>query len=339
MDRLQAEIARMKRNSTGKRWVRRGDIEKEREQKYLEEQEVRNKAKAPKIEAALQPTLPASPTPQVEITLTQEEVVAKLRKAGEPAKLFGESLADQCDRLRRAERKLAEQGSAGARPSLLNYQSREKVFWDGFEEEKEGMEEVGEWYAESELMRDAREWDEFEDRGEVYRKHKEHPLKLEAASLPYLSKLSFLHRWCSEILCLWEADLSDPNLAVGEESEKPQSVKKLKETKQALKGLVRLLRPMEVGEEIVNEFFLVARFCQIRSYVKAHDHYLALASGKIPWTSQKPDPKHRGGLIISIFYTESISEETYRLYTQSFKRLVTICQRKYPNVPSKIVMA
>ena len=334
MEQLKAEIESKRRQVSGQGWIRRGELEKRRETQYLQEQEAREKAKTPEIVPnPLPESLPQSnPSPSTQIT--PAEVVTRLRNISEPVRLFAEAFAEQCERLRAAERRIAEQGSASSRPSILNHQSRNKVYWDGFEEEAEGLESVDEIYADSQWLRDAREWDEYEERGEVYRKHKIHPLKLEAQALGYMTKVAFVHRWCSEMILLWQEDMSDLAAAPAKESLLEQ--KKLKESKQALKGLFQLLKLREIKEDVPNAFFLVARFCQIRSYTKAHDHYLSLSSGQIQWITEKPDTRHRGGMITSKNYTETISEGTYHLYTQSFKRLMSLCQRKYPTPPFKL---
>lgn len=336
MDQLRAEIENRRKKVSGQGWIRRGELEKRRETEYLQEQEERNQAKAAEMTATV-PEASPQPIPPASFQITQAEVVARLRTISEPARLFAETFAEQCERLRTAERRIAEQGSAGSRPSILNHQSRDRVYWDGFEEEAEGLESVEEIYGDSEWLRDAREWDEYEERGEIYRKHKVHPLKLEAQSLSYMTKVAFVHRWCSEMLTLWQEDLSD--LPATSPEALPDQQKKLKETKQALKGLLQLLKQREIREDVPNGFFLVARLCQIRSYVRAHDHYLALSSGKTQWITEKPDNRHRGGVITSKTHTESVSEGTYHLYTQGFKRLMTLCQRKYPTFPSKSVIA
>ena len=336
MDQLRSEIENRRKKVSGQGWVCRGELEKRRETEYLQEQEERNKAKA--VETAETVPEPGPlPAPTTALQITQAEVVARLRNIAEPARLFAETFSQQCERLRAAERRIAEQGSTGSRPSILNHQSRDRVYWDGFEEEAEGLESVEEIYGDSEWLRDAREWDEYEERGEIYRKHKLHPLKLEAQALGYMTKVAFVHRWCSEMLLLWQEDMSD--LAATDRKVLLDQQKKLKETKQALKGLLQLLKQREIREEVPTGFFLVARLCQIRSYIKAHDHYLSLSSGKTQWITEKPDTRHRGGLITSTPHIETISEGTYHLYTQSFKRLMTLCQRKYPTSPSKSVIA
>lgn len=297
MDKLREEIEKRRKTLTGNGWVRRADVEKQRESEYLEQQAEREKQRNEAISRSKVTEVSTAETPKPSLELSKEEVIARLRNVGEPARLFAESFSQQCERLKSAERRIAEQGPLTPQPSISNHQSREKVYIDSLETEGEGLDTAEEIYRDSELLRDAVEWDEYEDRGEIYRKHREHPLKLEVKGLSYMTKVGFLYRWIREMMNVWEEEIAD--LATKPDFNHSQQQKKLKETKQALKSLIRLFKQQELREDIPNAFFLVARFCQIRSYIKAHDHYLALSTGKIPWTTEKPDPRHRGGMITS----------------------------------------
>jgi pre-mRNA-splicing factor 18 len=73
----------------------------------------------------------------------------------------------------------------------------------------------------------------------------------------------------------------------------------------------------------------------------AMDQYIKLAIGNAPWPI--------GVTIVGIhersarekIYTNSVAhimnDETTRKYLQSIKRLMTLCQRRYPSMPSKSV--
>jgi pre-mRNA-splicing factor 18 len=78
-----------------------------------------------------------------------------------------------------------------------------------------------------------------------------------------------------------------------------------------------------------------------RDYLAAMDQYIKLAIGNAPWPI--------GVTMVGIhersarekIYTNSVAhimnDETTRKYLQSIKRLMTLCQRRYPALPSKSV--
>ena len=78
-----------------------------------------------------------------------------------------------------------------------------------------------------------------------------------------------------------------------------------------------------------------------RDYLAAMDQYIKMAIGNAPWPI--------GVTMVGIhersarekIYTNSVAhvmnDETTRKYLQSIKRLMTLCQRRYPSLPSKSV--
>lgn len=116
---------------------------------------------------------------------------------------------------------------------------------------------------------------------------------------------------------------------------------------------------MMIEYEILNIFFLpwwylqvlpddirialmvVVNCCMKRDYLAAMDQYIKLAIGNAPWPI--------GVTMVGIhersarekIYTNSVAhimnDETTRKYLQSVKRLMTLCQRRYPANPSKSV--
>lgn len=78
-----------------------------------------------------------------------------------------------------------------------------------------------------------------------------------------------------------------------------------------------------------------------RDYLAAMDQYIKMAIGNAPWPI--------GVTMVGIhersarekIYTNSVAhimnDETTRKYLQSIKRLMTLCQRRYPADPSKSV--
>ena len=86
---------------------------------------------------------------------------------------------------------------------------------------------------------------------------------------------------------------------------------------------------------------IIVKRCMERDYLSAMDQYIKLAIGNAPWPI--------GVTMVGIhersarekIYTNSVAhimnDETTRKYLQSIKRLMTLCQRRYPSAPSKSV--
>jgi pre-mRNA-splicing factor 18 len=94
-------------------------------------------------------------------------------------------------------------------------------------------------------------------------------------------------------------------------------------------------------DDIKMALMVVVRCCLERDYLTAMDQYIKLAIGNAPWPI--------GVTMVGIhersarekIYTNSVAhimnDETTRKYLQSIKRLMTLCQRRYPSMPSKSV--
>lgn len=104
-------------------------------------------------------------------------------------------------------------------------------------------------------------------------------------------------------------------------------------------GMVFLLQVLPA--DIRQALLVVVECCMKRDYLAAMDQYIKLAIGNAPWPI--------GVTMVGIhersarekIYTNSVAhimnDETTRKYLQSVKRLMTLCQRRYPAMPSKAV--
>ena len=97
-------------------------------------------------------------------------------------------------------------------------------------------------------------------------------------------------------------------------------------TLKAFSNLFIALKSETIAENIVDLYFITIRFCQIKSYIKAHDYYLKLSAANTYTNDQskKTVNKH--------------SDQSFRNYTQTFKRMITLAQQYFPNDPSKSVL-
>ena len=265
------------------------------------------KAKAPSYSIAPAPVKSVStPEPQAatdspSITLSPQELIFRLRKLKQPAILFGENFSDQYKRLKAAEIKLIEEGKG-----LFS----EKIDLDKLEEGLEGDRTM---YWQSEYIDQAKECQKCEDEGLVWKKEKwQHPFMVEAGLISYQQKTLIIFMWWREILRLWKENLDNSESVM------------YKKTLSIFRQFILLLKAEGIFEDHVCLYFATVRFCQIKSYVKAHDMYLKLsATGNF----EDEFPKN----------TKRLSDQSFRKYTQTFKRILSLAQKFIPDDPSRIV--
>lgn len=243
---------------------------------------------------------PKVPVPLLQtIPLTLSEIVFRLRKLKQPAILFGESLSDQYSRLKSSEVKLIEEGKS---------QNTQHLDLDKLEETLEGDRSL---YYASEFIDQGKDCQNCEDQGLVWKKEKwQHPFIIEAKSTAYGQKTLIVFMWWKEILTLWKENLNKDDKVL------------YYKTLSAFDKLVSALKAQAISEEIVDLYFATVRFCQIKSYIRAHDMYLKLSAANVFENTKA---------------LKKIPDQNYRKYTQTFKRVLTVAQRLLPDDPSRTV--
>lgn len=139
----------------------------------------------------------------------------------------------------------------------------------------------------------------------------------------------------------WEQELEDRPDAEKRTSRGKSSVATFKQCVRYLNPLFKMCRKRALPDDIRQALLIVVNCCMERDYLSAMDQYIKLAIGNAPWPI--------GVTMVGIhersarekIYTNSVAhimnDETTRKYLQSVKRLMTLCQRRYPSVPSKSV--
>lgn len=295
MESLKAEIAKRKSNRTLKGWVKREDIERDREQEYLkvDEQEsaereamMRRKQEAKMLEREAEH--------RTQLQVLERATERKLERLKQPASLPGETLADKQLRLEQACK-------ADKQPST---DLSEAEIIDGTA------------YNSREFTEKAVEYETREENGELEVLRNEHPFLVEASSLSYLDK--------ANIICIWyRITLTE---AEGIMTTKEQRGT-LREMKEATARLFQLIRTRKLHEKIMSRIVLVVRHCQIKNYVRAHNHYLELTiADERYWDS------YETGCKMQAVY---VNEETRRLIIQNLKRMLTQYQKLHPTDNTK----
>jgi len=113
-------------------------------------------------------------------------------------------------------------------------------------------------------------------------------------------------------------------------------LKVIKQTTLSLKPLRKRLKLGLLQPDILDKLLKIIEHCEGRKYKEAHDIYLLLAIGNSPW------PLGVKGLINqrseAVASAHILNDETTRMYMQSFKRLISRCQKLYPaDNPSEMI--
>ncbi|XP_058073723.1 uncharacterized protein LOC131222602 [Magnolia sinica] len=139
----------------------------------------------------------------------------------------------------------------------------------------------------------------------------------------------------------WNQELQDMQEAEKRTAKGKSMVATFKQCARYLNPLFKFCRKKVLPDDIRQALLVVVECCMKRDYLAAMDQYIKMAIGNAPWPI--------GVTMVGIhersarekIYTNSVAhimnDETTRKYLQSVKRLMTLCQRRYPAMPSKAV--
>ncbi|KAF8876737.1 Prp18 domain-containing protein [Infundibulicybe gibba] len=338
MEALKAEIAAKRKNlddsstlaSRPKKYMRRGDIErlkeeqelKVKEEKRQEKEEARAESEAqtaakkaakqtPSTSAAASPLPDAdSPKPESSFNISNEETIRRLRSKGQPIRLFAESDKDRRLRLRALE--LIEEkghdrqgGQNDFKKALEDVENVEREMKKNSKGKKKGDTEAFTGVLDLALI-------------------KSDPDKL------YPIIYYALKRTLKE----WEEAMD----------ERPENVKRTTQGKLAaatqvqsaeyLKPLFKSLRSRSLPADVLARMAEIVHYMQKRQYQKANDSYLRLSIGNAPWpigvTMVGIHERSAREKISADQVAHVLNDEVSRKYIQSLKRLLTFSQTKYP---------
>lgn len=369
MDALKAELARkrkaVKEDFGGRKFVRRGEIDqreldrrKEEEKKELLEKQKRKAAATgagqdPVVgsdaNAAVNPELSseAKETGNAheidELVLSKDEVIKRLRYLKQPVTLFGEDDDARAARLK-ALMKTGEIDSElmeGQRNDFLMDMAELRMLQKHgrLEPRKEKTKEK-----EPDGDKDGGGGGEENITGEGGFSsgiENDKDVKRLRANFDDLSDEDKILVFFKRLLLEWEEELANRPEAERRTGRGKSSVATFKQCARYLKPLFKMCRKKMLPDDIRTALMIVVNKCMERDYLTAMDQYIKLAIGNAPWPI--------GVTMVGIhersarekIYTNSVAhimnDETTRKYLQSIKRLMTLCQRRYPSMPSKSV--
>ncbi|BBN06091.1 pre-mRNA-splicing factor 18 [Marchantia polymorpha subsp. ruderalis] len=376
MDQLRKELERKRKafdeNFKGRKFVKRSEIEQKNLERIREEEKVEQLAKEVKARSGSQDpssqnsdkspsSLPVAakgsqktkenPTEEElldELVLPKSEVIRRLRLLRHPITLFGEDDDQRFARLKA----LLKAGVTDTDSELMEGQ-RNDFLRDITELRK--REKHGRYETKKDKNKE-RDRDGLDDEGKDGGAAGELEMNGEGGSsgiendkdskrlksnFDDLSDEDKILVFFKRLLQEWEQELEDRPEAEKRTGRGKSIVATFKQCARYLKPLFKMCRKRMLPDDIRQALMIVVNCCLKRDYLTAMDQYIKLAIGNAPWPI--------GVTMVGIhersarekIYTNSVAhimnDETTRKYLQSIKRLMTLCQRRYPSAPSKSV--
>ncbi|RDB30999.1 Pre-mRNA-splicing factor 18 [Hypsizygus marmoreus] len=341
MDALKAEVSAKRKalqedpvaSLRPTKYMRRGDIERLKEEAKAREAKEREEAAQREAEAkaiARKPSLTPSrsatnsphpggvddkastPAPESLFNISNEETIRRLRGKGQPIRLFGESDKERRLRLRALE--------------LIEEKGHERQ--GGQNDFKKALEDVEN--VEREMQKKSNKGKKKDDSEQVdmgildLGLVKSDPDKL--YPIIYYSLKRTLKEWGEAM------------------DERPEQIKRTTQGKLAaatqvqsaeyLKPLFKTLRSRSLPPDMLARMAEIVHHMQKRQYQRANDSYLRLSIGNAPWpigvTMVGIHERSAREKISADQVAHVLNDEVSRKYIQSLKRLLTFSQTKYP---------
>ncbi|KAF8920131.1 Prp18 domain-containing protein [Mucidula mucida] len=335
MDGLLAELATKRKalaavdsDERPKKYMRRGELERLREEKERAEREAkaaserRSKGNSRRIKAAERrrnsnsphPSRDVeSPKPEGSFNISPEETVRRLRTKGQPIRLFGETDKDRRLRLRALE--------------LIEEKGHDRQ--DGQNDFKKALEDVENVERQMQAKGDSK--GKKREESQVVT---DTVLDLSLVKTDPDKLYPIIYYALKRVLKEWEEAMD----------ERPENIKRTHQGKLAaatqvqsaeyLKPLFKQLRARSLPADVLARMAEIVHFMQKRQYQKANDAYLRLSIGNAPWpigvTMVGIHERSAREKISSDQVAHVLNDEVSRKYIQSLKRLLTFSQTKYP---------
>ncbi|KAG0356391.1 mRNA splicing protein prp18 [Podila minutissima] len=363
MDLIEATLAKKRSaldSATGggkKKYIRRGDLEKQREQEYLAEQERERKEKeerekkqaeekeaARKAKAAAEAkdstgTSTSSPTstsadPSISsssstaaatdaetaatFNIAPEEVVRRLRARGHPIRLFAET--DQQRKIRLRALELVEDRSEGQRNDFMRAMENAET---GLHLEALGQtDRAGSSNKDKKAKADpTKDLDTNEISTDLLQKDMD---KLYVLIYTYFKRL----------LREWERDLDQRPDELKRSTPGKLATATQAQSAEYLKPFFKSLRQKALEPDVLMRITEIAELMIKREHMSANDAYLKLSIGNAPWpigvTMVGIHERSGREKIFSAQVAHVLNDETSRKWIQSIKRIMTFAEKKYP---------
>ncbi|GAA5908620.1 mRNA splicing protein PRP18 [Sporobolomyces salmoneus] len=344
-----------------KRYLKRSELERLRAQEEREKQQEKERLRKEKLygtkpqanstttTATLNPATGTTITTTIEqagdgqgetFNVSNEEAIRRLRKIGQPIRLFAETDKERRLRLRALE--LIEERTEGQRNDFARAMEGQEL---GIEREKEKnkngesssqkkQDKKGKGAAGTTTTPATETEAEKEESREPKPKDEEVLVDLELVKTNPHKVYPQIYHALKRVLKEWEQSLAD----------RPESVKRSTQGKVAaatqstsaeyLKPLFKQLRKRDLAADVLLAIAEITFYMQTREYLRANDAYLRLSIGNAPWpigvTMVGIHERSGREKIFSSNVAHALNDETSRKYIQSLKRLLTFAQAIRP---------
>ena len=266
------------------------------------------------------------------LMLTKAEVIKRLRALRAPITLFGEGDDERLSRLRKLELAAPDEENEGGQKNFLVEEQRKAAerALQGKGEESSDEEELTPEERRAKKMRHLAKLKEAEDKAQ------EADDKYDKTWSKSISISGFerVRTWVRRMLKEWECDLDELPEDVKRSVQGRNEINTYKQTKSYIKPLLKGLKQRNLDKGVIVNLAEMVRLCRKREYIKAADQYILLAIGKAAWpmgcTMVGIHERAAREKIFSQDVAHVLNDETQRKYIQSFKRLMTYAQNKFP---------
>lgn len=344
MDALKAEIATKRKALTEDpilasrptKYMRRGEIEKMKEEQERKAREEKEQAERAAREAAQEkkaaqtlaksqtPTSrsasPAqgstvrdaeSPKPESSFSISNEETIRRLRVKGQPIRLFGESDKDRRLRLRALE--------------LIEEKGHDRQ--GGQNDFKKALEDVENVERELKSKTKGKKKDETDSQSMGV-------LDLDLLKTDPDRLYPIIYYTLKRTLKEWEEAMDERPDHIKRTTQGKLAAATQVQSAQYLKPLFKALRSRSLASDVLARMAEIVHHMQKRQYQRANDAYLRLSIGNAPWpigvTMVGIHERSAREKISSDQVAHVLNDEVSRKYIQSLKRLLTFSQTKYP---------
>jgi pre-mRNA-splicing factor 18 len=266
-------------------------------------------------------------SPDEPLIIPQAEVIRRLRDRGEPIRLFGESDADVCHRLRHIEIQ-APEVVKGLRNDLKD--ALDKIDQQYLDEliQSQGSDKT-KLEAEVQITEDDTTMDDLVEMAK--KMGKGDPAIDQEVVLKFLKLL----------LTLWGRELNNRPQAEKRSMQGKLASATHNQTVSYLKPLLQKLKKKAAPPDIRVALTEIVSFMIDRDYIQAHEAYLRMAIGNAPWplgvTMVGIHARTGREKIFAQNVAHVMNDEVQRKYIQGLKRLMTVCQRHFPTDLTKCV--
>ncbi|KAJ6607357.1 pre-mRNA splicing factor [Mycena sp. CBHHK59/15] len=338
MDLLKAQVAaKRKALEDGpprpSKYMRRGEIERLREEQAVKEQAAKEQAareaaenQARNVATVAAPSRSATnsphPTRDVEshkpetaaFNISNEETIRRLRSKGQPIRLFAESDKDRRLRLRALE--------------LIEEKDHDRQ--GGQNDFKKALEDVENVEREMNMKNKASKGKKRDDADHAANS----VLDLSLLKTDPDKLYPIIYFALKRVLREWGEAMDERSEHVRNTNQGKVAAANQVHSAENLKPLFKSLRARSLPADVLGRMAEIVHYMQKRQYQKANDSYLRLSIGNAPWpigvTMVGIHERSAREKISSDQVAHVLNDEVSRKYIQSLKRLLTFSQTKYP---------